>query len=82
MDKFTEVITYFAIMSVAAERLTDIFKKAWLAKREVNPAVYQVISGLFGAGLAYTAPLVIPSVNDAGDWSGRLWWFKFLEHDP
>lgn len=63
MDKFTEVITYFAIMSVAAERLTDIFKKAWLAKREVNPAVYQVISGLFGAGLAYTAPLVIPSVN-------------------
>lgn len=63
MDKFTEIITYFALLSVAAERLTDIFKKAWLSKLEINPAVYQVISGLFGAGLAYSAPLVIPSVN-------------------
>lgn len=63
MDKFTEIITYFALLSVAAERLTDIFKKAWLSKLEVNPAVYQVISGLFGAGLAYAAPLEIPSVE-------------------
>ena len=63
MDKFTEIITYFALLSVAAERLTDIFKKAWLSKLEVNPSVYQVLSGLFGAGLAYSAPLTIPSVS-------------------
>lgn len=63
MDKFTEVITYFALLSIAAERLTDIFKKAWLSKLNVNPSVYQIFSGLTGAGLAYSAPLVIPGVE-------------------
>ena len=63
MDKLIDVLAYFALLSVAAERLTDIFKKAWLSKlTNVNPAVYQVISALFGAGLSYASPLVIPGV--------------------
>lgn len=57
MDSMTEIITYFALLSVAAERLTDIFKKAWLSKLEVNAAIYQLISGAFGAALGYAAPL-------------------------
>lgn len=63
MDKMTEIITYFALLSVAAERLTEILKKAWLDKLEPNPAVYQIVAGVFGAGLSYASPLVVAGVN-------------------
>ena len=63
MDKFIDIIGYFALLSVAAERLTEILKNAWLSKIKVNPAVYQLIAGVFGASLGYASPLVIPSVN-------------------
>lgn len=59
MDKFTEIITYLALTSMAAERLTDIIKRAWLSKTNVNPVIYQVISGVFGAGLTFTVPIDI-----------------------
>lgn len=63
MDKLIDIISYFALLSVAAERLTEILKNVWLSKIKVNPAVYQLISGTFGAALGYTSPLVIPSVD-------------------
>lgn len=61
MDNFTQIITYLALTSVAAERLTDIFKRAWLEKLKVNGVTYQVLSCLFGATLAfYTPPESLP----------------------
>lgn len=63
MDKLIDLIGYFAILSVAAERLTEIIKNAWLSKLKVNPAVYQLISGSFGAALGYANPHVIPSID-------------------
>lgn len=62
MDRFIEIVTYFALISVAAERFTDLIKKAWLSKlTTVNPAVYQLLSALFGAAIAYAEPLALLS---------------------
>ena len=56
MDNIVELLTYLAITSVAAERITDIVKRLVLEKFVTNGGVYQVVSGLFGGWLAYYTP--------------------------
>lgn len=64
MENINQVLIYLALVSVAAERCTDIIKKVYLAKlSNVNGAVYQVVSGLFGAMLAYYSPPDIRLLN-------------------
>jgi len=52
-----------ALTSVAAERLTEIFKKAWLEKANLNSVYYQVIAAVFGFTLALYNPPEIALVN-------------------
>lgn len=63
MDQLVSIITYFAILSVAAERLTEMLKNAFLGKLTSNAAVYQGISGVFGAVLSLSAPLEMGSIH-------------------
>lgn len=57
MDQLVSIVTYFAIISVAAERLTEIVKKSLLDKYFSNPVIYQAISGVFGAAMYYVSPV-------------------------
>jgi hypothetical protein len=56
MDHLIQLITYFAVTSVAAERVTDILKRVHLAKIEVPGVVYQIIAGIVGGLLCYASP--------------------------
>lgn len=56
MDTIIAYVSFIAITSVAAERFTEIIKKAFLSKFEPNAAVYQSISCIFGGVLCYGAP--------------------------
>lgn len=44
MDQVIQIVTYLALLSVAAERFTDIVKRLVLSKYTVNGAVYQLIA--------------------------------------
>ena len=47
MDQVIQIVTYLALLSVAAERFTDIIKRLVLSKYMVNGAVYQLIDSRF-----------------------------------
>ena len=52
MDQLIEIVTYLALLSVAAERFTDIIKRLVLSKYNVNGAVYQLVAAGFGGFVA------------------------------
>lgn len=59
VDQLIQLVTYLIVVSVAAERLTDIVKRAIINKFDIstyNGALYQIISGLFGVVMAYVSP--------------------------
>lgn len=56
MDQVVTILSFLVLASVAAERLTEIIKLAFLKRFNVNAAVYQLMAGLFGAWLAYLVP--------------------------
>lgn len=56
LDQLTVLITYLIVVSIAAERATDIFKRAFVLKFKVenfNGALYQFTAGVFGMIIAY-----------------------------
>ena len=56
LDQLTVLITYLIVVSIAAERATDIFKRAFVLKFKVenfNGALYQLTAGIFGMIIAY-----------------------------
>ena len=56
LDQLTVLITYLIVVSIAAERATDIFKRAFVLKFKVenfNGALYQFTAGVFGTIIAY-----------------------------
>lgn len=63
MDVALEVLTYLALLSVAAERFTEIVKRLWLSKISSNGAVYQLMAALFGGFVAYIDPPHFPRVE-------------------
>lgn len=60
LDYVTQLVVYMIAVSIAAERLTEIFKRTLIKESpnfpELNGATYQIISGLFGAITAYVSP--------------------------
>lgn len=58
MDNLFSLLSYFAVLSVATERLTEIVKNTLLTKfaDKINAAVYQGIAAVFGGMLAHMAP--------------------------
>lgn len=60
MDNLVGFISYIAIMSIAAERFTEIMKKIMLAKLiekyEWKATLYQVLAALFGGVICYLNP--------------------------
>lgn len=56
MDKLFEFFSYFVLVSVAAERFTDVIKRCVFHSFKPNGVTYQIISGLFGGYLAYHMP--------------------------
>jgi hypothetical protein len=56
MEQITQLITYLALVSVAAERAVDMIKRTALATRIKNGAVYQGMSFLAGAAFAAANP--------------------------
>ena len=52
MDQLIEIVTYPALLSVAAKRFTDIIKRLVLSKYSVNGAVYQLVAAGFGSFVA------------------------------
>ena len=65
-EQFVQLITYIAILSMAAERTTDLIKRGFFQKFNIgdfNGVVYQVLSGMFGALIVYLDDPVIPLVS-------------------
>ncbi len=56
METIIIFLSYLAVVSVAAERFTEILKGVFLAKYANKAVVYQIVAGLFGAGLCYLSP--------------------------
>lgn len=60
LDFITQLVVYLLTVSIAAERMTEIFKRTLIKESSVIPkfdgAVYQILSGIFGAITAYTSP--------------------------
>ena len=65
-EQFLQLITYIAILSMAAERTTDLIKRGFFQKfniADLNGVAYQVLSGMFGALIVYLDDPVIPLVS-------------------
>lgn len=56
MEYLLQVLTYLAVISVAAERSVEILKKSFLEKLIKKPVVYQAISAFFGFSLCLASP--------------------------
>ncbi len=60
MDNLLSFISYIAIISVAAERFTEIMKKIMLAKLiekySWKATLYQTVTAVFGGGICYLNP--------------------------
>ena len=63
MEKIIEFVSYLALISISAERFTDIIKRAFLEKRNVNGSVYQFLTFMFGVGLALHDPIQFKLFN-------------------
>lgn len=63
MDQVIGIVTYLAVASMAAERLTDILKKLFLEKIVSNGVVYQLVSAVFGGLICYLSPLPIQAIQ-------------------
>ena len=56
LDQLTVLITCLIVVSIAAERATDILKRAIVLKFKIenfNGALYQLTAGVFGILIAY-----------------------------
>lgn len=56
MDQIFPLIQYIALIAVGAERVTDIIKRAYLEKRQVNSSVYQLITFACGVIISVVQP--------------------------
>jgi hypothetical protein len=56
MDQIVDFIQYVALIAVGAERVTDILKRAYLEKKNVNSSVYQLITFACGIVLSVVQP--------------------------
>lgn len=63
MEQVIAIVTYLAVASMAAERLTDILKKVYLQRVTENGVVYQITSALFGGMIGYLSPLPIQAIQ-------------------
>jgi hypothetical protein len=60
LEQVTSLVLYFVTVSVAAERMTEIFKRTFIQDStrfpKLNGGVYQIISAVFGSVVAYSSP--------------------------
>lgn len=56
MDQIVQFVQYVALIAVSAERATDIMKRAYLEKKNVNSSVYQLITFAFGVIISVVEP--------------------------
>ena len=63
MEQVLQVLTYLALVSVAAERFTEIVKRMWLSKITSNGGVYQLVAALFGGFVAFVDPPSFPKIH-------------------
>ena len=55
MDKLMEILLYFTLTSVAAERIVEILKRTYLCKVK-GTSTYQILSAIVGGVIAYYSP--------------------------
>jgi len=65
LDQLIEVISYLAVVSIAAERFTEILKGALLKRLFAGPVTYQLTAGVFGGFLAFIAPSPMAHLLDS-----------------
>lgn len=66
MDSLIALMTFVMLTSVAAERFTEILKKAILQRQTLfNPtaAVYQTVSAVFGGVMTYMSPPDLSAIH-------------------
>jgi len=66
LDYVTQIVVYLVMVSVAAERLTDIFKRVFVETFKIptfNGALYQAFACIFGALIARISPPDIPVIH-------------------
>lgn len=66
MDTLITLLTFVMLTSVAAERFTEILKKAVLQRlTSLNPsaAVYQSVSAVFGGVMTYLSPPDLSAIH-------------------
>ena len=56
MEELTNLVAYLALISVAAERMTDILKRLIYKRFELNGVVYQITSFIFGSIISILNP--------------------------
>ncbi len=56
MDQFVQFAAYVAVIAVGAERLTDIIKRMYLADKNINSSVYQLLTFVCGIVVSIAQP--------------------------
>lgn len=59
MDNLIDFVNYILIIAIAAERFTDIVKRTYLERFNLNSGIYQIITVCFGMVLGYLQPVEI-----------------------
>lgn len=65
LDQLIEVISYLAVVSIAAERFTEILKGSLFKLMDAGPVTYQLTAGAFGGLLAFIAPSPMAHLIDS-----------------
>jgi hypothetical protein len=67
MDNLITLLTYFLMLSVAAERAVEISKNIILKKYNTPPVIYQILAGTIGGIMSFFSPPPTDIVN-LGPW--------------
>lgn len=64
MEQVLHVVNYILLISIAAERFTDILKRAFIERYNPNKAIYQILTLIFGIVIFKLNPIVIEIFNE------------------
>ncbi len=63
MDNLLNLLTYFCMLSIAAERAVELLKNMFLKKLGTSMVWYQVIAGVIGGIMCYYSPPPTTLIN-------------------
>lgn len=68
VDNILSLLTYFCMLSVAAERAVELLKNAKLKQMNVPIVTYQILAGLVGSLIAFFSPPPLTTITQMDPW--------------